>query len=345
MSVFMQTKTKKRVVTMKEVACHAGVSQTTVSFVLNNAEPPNIPDETRKRVLASIAELGYRPNVLAQGLRMQRSGIFGFVTDQIAITPHAGKIFEGAQDVAWENGKILMLVNTKSNPDLETSAIDLILGRRVEGIIYATMYHRPIKLPPNLREIPTVLLDCFVEDRQLPSVVPDEFGGGYGAVKYLLEKGHRRIGFVNHVQDIPAATGRLEGYKSALSDYGISFDPELVCYDESRQDNGYQCARQLLQKENRPTALFCFNDRTAMSVYDAIRNLNLKIPEDVAVVGFDNQEIIAAHLYPPLTTMELPHYQMGVWAVQKLVEMLSGAEQAKPIQYKIACPLIVRASA
>jgi LacI family transcriptional regulator len=341
----MPTKPKKRVVTMIDVAHHAGVSQTTVSFVLNNAETANIPDETRQRVMASIAELGYRPNVLAQGLRMQRSGIFGFVTDQIAITPHAGKIFEGAQDVAWENGKILMLVNTKSDPDLEATAINLLLDRRVEGIIYATMYHRPKILPPSLREIPTVLLDCFVEDHQLPSVVPDEFGGGYGAVKYLLEKGHRRIGFVNHVQDIPAATGRLEGYKSALKDYGIAFDPALVCYDESRQDNGYQCARQLLQIENRPTALFCFNDRTAMGVYDAIRNLDLKIPEDVAVVGFDNQEIIAAHLYPPLTTMQLPHYKMGVWAVQKLVEILSGVEQINPVQHKMPCPLIERASA
>jgi LacI family transcriptional regulator len=341
----MAHKPGKHAVTMIEVARHAGVSQTTVSFVLNNAETPNIPDETRKRVLASIAELGYRPNVMAQGLRMKRSGVFGFITDSIAISPHAGKIFEGAQDVAWENGKILMLVNTKSNPDLEATAIDLVLGRRAEGIIYATMYHRPTKLLPSLRDIPTVLLDCFVEDRQLPSVVPDEFGGGYGAVKYLLEKGHRRIGFVNHVLDIPAAVGRLEGYKSALNDYGISFDPELVSYDESRQDNGYQCALQLLKKENRPSALFCFNDRTAMGVYEAIRNLGLKIPDDVAVIGFDNQEIIAAHLYPALTTMELPHYQMGVWTVQKLVEILAGVEQPNPVQHKMPCNLVERASA
>jgi LacI family transcriptional regulator len=276
---------------------------------------------------------------------MQRSGIFGFVTDEIAITPHAGKIFEGAQDVAWENGKILMLVNTKSNPDLEATAIDLILGRRVEGIIYATMYHRPTKVPPSLREVPTVLLDCFVEDRQLPSVVPDEFGGGQAAVKYLLEKGHRRIGFMNSIHDIPATVGRLAGYQSALESYGISFDPELVCSGMSDQDDGYRCALQLLQRENRPSALFCFNDRMAMGAYDAIRKLGLKIPEDVAVMGFDNQELIAAHLYPPLSTMELPHYQMGTWAVGYLVKMLSGMEEGSSVQHKIECRLIERASA
>ena len=336
---------KIRASTMMDVARKAGVSQTTVSFVLNNVDTANIPDDTRSRVLQAIKDLNYLPNALAQGLRMQRSGIFGFITDEIAITPHAGKIFEGAQDLAWENGKILMLVNTKSNPEIEASAIDLILGQRVEGIIYATMRHRPVKLPSSLRDTPTVLLDCFVEDRQLPSVVPDEFGGGYAAVKYLLEKGHRRIGFVNHAEDSPAAIGRLEGYKSALNDRGIPFDPELVSYDASLHDFAYDCARQLLLNKNRPTAIFSFNDRTAMSVYDAIRNLNLKIPNDVAVVGFDNQEIIAAHLYPPLTTMELPHYQMGVWAVRKLVEILSGVEQILPDQHKIACPIIERASA
>ncbi len=336
--------TKKHAVTMMDVARHAGVSQTTVSFVLNNAETPNIPEETRQRVFASIAELGYRPNALAQGLRLKRSGIFGFITDEIAITPHAGKIFEGAQDVAWEKGKILMLVNTKADPEIESTAIDLLFTHRVEGIIYATMYHRPVILPAALRDIPVMLLDCFVEDRRLPSVVPDEFGGGYAAVKHLLEKGHRRIGFVNHRANIPASIERLEGYKAALLDYGVQFDPELVSYIEGHSDNGYPGARQLLKDENRPTALFCFNDRSAMGAYDAIRNMNLRIPEDVAVVGFDNQEIIAAHLYPPLTTMELPHYQMGAWAVQKLVEMIADPEQKEPVQYKMPCPLIERAS-
>jgi len=336
---------KKHVITMMDVARHAGVSQTTVSLVLNNTETPNIPDETRQRVMASVAELGYRPNVLAQGLRMKRSGVFGFITDSIAISPHAGKIFEGAQDIAWENDKILILVNTKTDPLMEASAVDILLGRRVEGIIYATMYHRAVTIPAALRELPMVLLDCFVEDQQIPSVVPDEFGGGYTAVKYLLEKGHRRIGFINSGDDIPASSGRFEGYKVALEEHGIPFDPDLVARSEKHTDNGYPCARVLMQFKNRPTALFCFNDRTAMGAYDAIRQLNLKIPNDVAVVGFDNQEIISANLYPALTTIELPHYQMGVWAVQKLVDILSSNGQVEPIQYKMPCPIIVRDSA
>jgi LacI family transcriptional regulator len=341
----MITRTKKRTVTMMDVARQAGVSQTTVSFVLNNNETPNIPDETRQKVLDAAAELGYRPNAMAQGLRMKRSGIIGFITDEIAITPFAGKIFEGAQDVAWENGKILILVNTKANSKLENTAIDLLLGRQVEGIIYATMYHRPVKLPAVLRDIPTVLLDCYVKDRQMPSVVPDEYKGGYTATKYLLDKGHRRIGFINNIHDIPATLGRLEGYKAALEEADIPYDSELIYRDESIQEGGYRGALHLLQQENRPRALFCFNDRMAMGAYDAIRKLGLSIPEDVAVMGFDNQDIIAAHLYPALSTMELPHYQMGTWAARHLVEIISDADHKNPgQQHKIECLLIERAS-
>jgi LacI family transcriptional regulator len=276
---------------------------------------------------------------------MRRSGFFGFVTDVIAITPYAGKIIEGAQDAAWNNGKILMLVNTKANPQIESSAIDLLLLRRVEGVIYATMYHHPVILPAALRVVPVVLLDCFVEDHQIPSVVPDEFGGGFEATKHLLDRGYQRIGYINDSHVTPASVGRLEGYRAALAAFGVSFDPDLVCSDVSKQEGGYRCAQQLLMMKSRPQALFCFNDRMAMGAYDAIRKLNYKIPHDVAVVGFDNQELIAADLYPPLTTMELPHYAMGAWAVQKLVKILSGAEQGAPDQHKITCPLIERASA
>jgi LacI family transcriptional regulator len=340
----MPTRKNKRNVTSIDVARHAGVSQTTVSFVLNSEDTPNIPEETRQRVLDAVAELGYRPNVLAQSLRMKRSGIFGFVTDEIAITPHAGKIFEGAQDVAWENGKILILVNTKAKFDLEKTAIDLLLGRQVEGIIYATMYHRPVKPPTALEEIPTVLLDCFVEDRHMPSVVPDEYNGGFTATKYLLDHNHRQIGFMNNTDDIPATTGRLEGYKAALEAYRVPFKPELVYRDESIQEGGYRGAMHLLSLEDRPTALFCFNDRMAMGAYDAIRKLDLRIPEDVAVMGFDNQDIIAAHLYPSLSTMELPHYQMGSWAAQHLLDILSQPDYSNPIQHKIECQLVERES-
>jgi LacI family transcriptional regulator len=269
----------------------------------------------------------------------------GFITDEIAITPHAGKIFEGAQDVAWEHGKIILLVNTKSYPELKTAAVERLLERQAEGVIYATMYHRPVEPPESLREVPTVLLDCYVEDHSLPSVVPDEVNGGRLATQYFVDKGHRRIGFINHADAIPATFGRLKGYKQALSDAGIPFDETLVRVVEAEPEGGYDQAMTLMQTPDPPTAIFCFNDRTAMGAYDALRKLDLSIPEDVAVIGFDNQEIIAAHLYPPLTTMELPHYKMGEWAANKLISLIEENDNDPLVQHKIDCPLIERKSA
>ena len=341
----MALSSRKRSTTMADVAHLAGVSKTTVSFVINNVESANIPPETRERVLAAVAELGYRPNVQAQGLRTQRSGLFGFISDLIAITPHAGKIIEGAQDAAWEHHKILILVNTKKDRSMERSAIEMLIDRRVEGIIYATMYHQPVILPEVLKDLPTVLLDCFSEDRSLPSVVPDEEAGGRTATEYLLRKGHHRIGFINNCDPIPATVGRLAGYRAALAAFGVPFDEQLVCVDQSSSDGGYRGAQILMQLPQPPSAIFCFSDYMAMGAYDALRKLGLSVPEQVAVMGFDNQEIIAAHLYPPLTTMELPHYAMGAWAAHHLLHRIENPEKPDAIQHKIACKLIERSSA
>jgi LacI family transcriptional regulator len=221
----------------------------------------------------------------------------------------------------------------------------MLLARKVDGIIYATMYHRPVNPPRALREAPTVLLDCFIEDRSFPSVVPEEVGGGCTATSYLLRKGHRRIGFINHPHLIPATIGRLNGYQEALGSFGIPYDPALVCADQSESEGGYNGTMRLMKLPDPPTAIFCFNDRAAMGAYDALRKLGLSIPEDVAVVGFDNQEVIAAHLYPPLTSVQLPHYEMGAWAVRHLIDSLNRPEDPTPIQHQIECPLVERESA
>ena len=334
---------KKRPPTMKDVADLAGVSQTTVSFIINDVDGVSIPQDTRQRVWAAIQQLRYRPNAVAQGLRRNRTGVLGFITDEIATTPFAGKLIQGAQDAAWESGKILLLINTGKNPTIEEAAIEMMLERKVEGITYGTMYHGAVTPPSIIREVPTVLVDCFIEDRSLPSVVPDEVGGARAATQALLQKGHRRIGFINNIDPIPATFGRLEGYQQALASYGVAFDPDLVVADESQANGGYRCTMSLMQVPHPPTAIFCFNDRMAMGAYDALRKLNRRIPDDIAVIGFDNQEIISAWLYPPLSTMELPHYQMGWWAVKHLVEH-GDIEGARPVQHVLECPLIMRES-
>lgn len=334
---------KRKQPSMYDVARVAGVSQTTVSFVVNNVPDVNIPQETRERVLAAVRELGWRPNAMARALRMQSSHTIGLISDEIATSSHAGKIIQGAQDAAWTNAKMVLVINTGDNIDIERAATEMMLERQVEGLIFATMYHREVVVPSLFKQVPTVLLDCYTADRSLPSVVPDERQGGYTATRLLIERGHRRIGLLNEVGPLPAKFGRLAGYKQALADYGLPFDPGLVREGVVTAPEGYRCAHELLSLPARPTALFCYNDSMAMGAYDAARELGLGIPADLAIVGFDNLELIAAQLRPPLTTIELPHYQMGQWAVQFLFEH-GGASTLDPIQQMISCPLILRES-
>ena len=341
----MTTLTRTKRPSMKDVAELAGVSRTTVSFVLNDKPHANIPQQTQDRIRAAVKTLGYRPNALARGLRAQRTHTIGFVSDEIGTTPYAGQILQGAQDLAWEHKTLLLSVNTSGQAGLKEAGVNALLERQVDGIIYATMYHREANPPKQIREVPTVLLDCFVKDRSLPSVVPDEINGGYMATKFLLEKGHRQIAFVNDNSTVPAVFGRLAGFKQALSEYGLPFDERLLERESSSPSGGYEATKRLMSLPQPPTAIFCYNDRIAMGAYDALRKLNKKIPDDVAIIGFDNQQLIAADLHPGLTTMALPHYEMGQWAVEHLLKLIEKpSHEVAPVQHLLKCPLIVRES-
>lgn len=335
---------RRRSPTITDVARLADVSITTVSFVLNEAPERSIADGTRRRVRAAAEQLGYRPNAAAKVLRTRRSDTIGFITDEVASTPFAGNIIRGAREAAWAHGKVLIVVDTGYDAAVAASAVEVMLERRVEGIIFAAKYHRAVAPPPSAGEVPTVLLDCVAVDRSLPSVVPDEAGGGRTATEALLRKGHRRIGFINLIPGIPASTGRLDGYAAALRRHGIKFDPLLVRYTDSDvPGRGYRAARELLALADPPTGIFCGNDRTAMEVYDAVKGRGLRIPEDVAIVGFDDMEIIAAHLRPALSTVALPHAAMGRWAVEFLIRHRDGP-WAEPEQHLLPCPYVERDS-
>lgn len=330
---------------MKDVAQLANVSRTTVSYVLNQtADADSIPEETKARIYAAVEQLGYRPNAMAQGLRSSKSNVLGFIADEIATTPFSGDIIKGAQDAAWEHNKVLYIVNTDRQPRLEEAAINTMLERQVEGILYAAMFHREVTLPPTAYEVPTVLIDCFNSDRSLPSVVPDEVEGGRVATELLLKKGHRRIAMINGKADLPGTTGRTAGYREALASFQVPLDEGLIRYGDWWQENGYSSTLELLNLPDRPTAIFCANDRIAMGAYEAVKECGLSIPRDVAIVGFDNQELIAAHLRPGLTTVALPYYEMGRWGVEYLIKHPGDDHQSPPLQAKLECPLIERGS-
>jgi len=331
---------------LKDVAARAEVSLTTVSMVLNGKAGSNIPPDTQARVVAAAAALGYRPNAMARSLRRQRSDTIGVISDEIATTPFAGAMLQGAQDAAWAAGVVLLLVNTGRDRDMEARAIEIMVDRQVDAIVYATMSHQVVSPQAALRDVRAVLLDARTADASLPSVVPDEVGAARSAVETLLQHGHRRIGWVTTTEPVPASIERLAGYRSVLDEHGIAFDPSLVAAGTAGDTHsGVAAAGRLLDRADRPTALFCFNDRMAMGAYRAIRLRGLRVPQDVSVVGFDNMEQIAPWLDPPLTTMQLPHLEMGRWAVEFVLRDPGPEdEQETPPQCRMPCPRIERAS-
>ena len=333
--------------TIQDIARRAGVGATTVSRVLNNH--PYVSDETRQKVANAISELDYRPSFSARQMRTNSSRLIGFLTDEVITTPYAVHMIKGAEEALWAQEKMLLVISVGYDQKKTEATIEMLLERQVEGIVYAAFRHRPVELPDNITQVPAVLADCYAPDRSLPSVVPDEAQGGYDATRTLLRKGHRRIGFINLGRDLrdgknpePAAIGRLRGYKKALTEYDITFDENLLRYTDGIPQTNYHLTLELMQQPDPPTAIFCGNDRTAMGCYGALQTLGLRIPHDVAVIGFDNHIEFAEYLWPPLTTMQLPHYEMGKWAIDYLTQ--NNKTHGPPIQHMIKCPLIERES-
>jgi LacI family transcriptional regulator len=323
---------------MRDVAQEAGVSVSAVSLVLNNKVGARIGADARARIQEAIARLGYRPNAMAKDLVKGQSRFIGLVADAIASTPFAGQIIHGAQDEAWRHGYVLLVANTEGNADAEHEAIAMLLEHKVRGVLYSTWYHREVDVPEGLSESECVLVNCY-SSQDLPAVVPDEIAGGRDATRLLIEQGHERIGFINTTTPSPAHDGRLQGYREALAAAGLEFDPALVVDAHPEQEGGYDALPHLL--EQGVSGIFCHNDRVAMGLYDGLRDAGLDVPGDISVVGFDNQEVIAAHLRPPLSTVALPHYELGVAGVRVLLGLDEPAEDGR---VRVACPPVMRAS-
>lgn len=338
---------------ISDVAAAAGVSVTTVSHALSGQG--TVSARTRGRVEQVALELGYAPNRIASALRSRRSGIIGFVSDEIATTPFAGQVVLGAQDAASAAGLLLMVVNSNRDPAVERTQIRALLAQQVDAIVYAKMYHQRVEAPAILRELPTVLVDAFDPGQRFPSVVPDEEQIAETAVGSLIAAGHRDIVLFTVEDDTPAKLGRIRGYRTMLERHGIAFDERMIVTADvergsPRTSQTRVAFTEYLASGARPSAVFCFNDQFAMGVYQAAAASGLSIPHDLSVVGVDNLEIVAANLTPGLTTVALPHYDMGRWAVQTasaMIDDVGGALRAAghdPDPKRMPCLLVERES-
>lgn len=327
-------------VRLADVAAAAGVSQTTASIVLNDREA-GIAEGTKERVIAAALELGYRPNASARALRRRRTDSLALITDAIATTPYAGEIILGAQDFAWANGYVLYIVDSNGSAEIEQAAVEAMLDRQIEGLMFAAMHTRGVVLPPVAATLPTVFINCFVDPTapHAVEVIPDDRRGGYDATELLLAAGHRRIALINGDSSTHAWIERRLGFLDAFAERGLEADLSLIREGNWLPDGAFAIAHDLFSGGEPPTALVCANDRSAYGVYDALRELGLSIPGDVSVVGYDDQEI-SRFARPPLTTIALPHYELG----RRGCELLLSGPRMSPTRELVPCPPRLRNS-
>ena len=329
--------------TMTDIAKLAGVSQSTVSLVINHMSGAKVSAATRDAVLRIAREIGYPLERHAPPAAPRERNLIVYLSDELATSPHAMQTIEGARDGAWEHGCLLAVFATRGDPALEGAVLARMLADPgLLGVLYAAIFTRAVSLPAVLSGVPAVLLNCHTRDRQYSSVVPSEVLGGFAATMHLAQYGHRRIGMINGEGWIEAAAERLKGYRQAFSTCDLPFDPQLVREGDWQVGAGYRHALDLLSLPEPPTALFCANDLMAVGAIEAARKLGLGVPQQVSIVGYDDQDL-ARYTTPPLSTVLLPNYEMGRWAAQALVDQTRGS-LARRTNIKMDCPLVERES-
>jgi LacI family transcriptional regulator len=323
--------------TINDVAERVGVSPSTVSRVLNKR--PGISEETRRRVFEAARELEYYPAMAGRGLALGRTENLGFlIHHRQSLRPGSfyGEILAGVDREARAHGFHVIF-----STDLSEKLPVMVKESRVDGLILAGC-DVPEELISILKErrMPFVLVDNHFD--RVDSVFTDNIGGAYEAVTHLIRLGHKKIGFITEYFGDLSFTERFEGYKLALKKHGLRYDESLTAEGLPRRpESGYVAMKRLFEK-SFPSAVFASNDTVAAGAIRAIKEEGLRVPEDTAVIGFDDVSI-AFHTEPPLTTMRVFREKMGTIAARRLLELLDESEQP-PIQIKLPTQLIVRGS-
>ena len=324
--------------TIRDVARRAGVSKSTVSRVLNN--DPNVSDRAKGAVGDAMRELHYRPNALARGLSTSRTGTIGLIMSDITNPFHA-EVSRGVEDLAADYESNVILCNTDGRPTKEQAYIDLLLEKRVDGVIFlsAKMGESDVSML-QARRVPFVFAGRTLLDVAADSVVADSVLGGFQATNHLIGLGHRRIAHISGPARVSASVDRYEGYCQALRRAGILIDPDLVADGDFRQDRGYRAMNQLLDRKTGMTAVFAGSDYMALGALEAIYERGLKAPDDVAVVGFDDISFARLHLVQ-LTTVAQPKYDIGAIAARMLLERIGDPSVGRPSQKVVLPPKLV----
>lgn len=322
--------------TIKDIANYTGFSVTTISLVLNK-KAKKIPQSTKDIIMEAVEKLNYHPNQLAVGLVKKRTQTIGLIISDVS-NVFFSTLAKGVEDACRKQGRNLILCNTNDKHQRDLSYIQVLADKGVDGILFCMARdsdkkkaRESIQLLSRLK-IPFVMIDRYLEHTDCSSVIVDHMQGGYAAVKYLLEQGHKRIGFVTGPSELADSKERLKGCQKALEEYRIAYCRELVYEGNYDKESGVAAGAYFSDKN--VTAIFAFNDMSAYGVYNELKKNGLVVPKDISLIGYDDI-FFSEILDVPLTTVRQPIYEMGVESVKLLLEEVEhGADTKKCITFQ-----------
>ncbi|MBM7368264.1 LacI family DNA-binding transcriptional regulator [Gordonia hydrophobica] len=331
---------RRRAPTLREVAERAGVHLSTVSRVLRETEPPDGWSPTALRVREVADELGYAPNPWAASLRTRRTDTIGVVMPRLTDTVMA-TMFEGIEHAATEAGYSVLLTSPPDTVSAQQRSIEFLRSRQVDGLLLTSLHRDADAFLDSLRLQNTrVLLMNRHADSRVPAITGDDRRGGRLAAEHLVALGHREIGVIAGPQHATTAADRVAGFAEVLAEAGIPLPAERIRYSGFEVDGGLDAARALLDRPDRVTAVFSVNDTAAIGVLGVARDLGLRIPDDLSLVGYNDIPLVA-QLPVPLTTIHSHAGLIGQTAVHRMIELIEG----KPVaSERVPVELIVRAS-
>jgi LacI family transcriptional regulator len=329
------------VITIADVAKRAGVSRTTVSHALSGRRP--VAPETRKRIEHVVLELGFRPNALARSLRLQSTQMVALIIPDIT-NPHYPMMARGLQDALVEHSYNTFICNTDNDEQQEKEFIADAIQRQVDGIVISSLHFKAQALQEYIEKgIIFLSIGPAIDDPRVDQVITSSREGAKAATLHLIKHGHQRIGMIGGVPDLIPGEARLLGYREALEEMQIPFEPDLVVEGNFVQSGGKQAMHKLLALPQRPTAVFCANDLMAIGALEVAREAGLAIPHDLALVGYDDIES-ASLVSPALTTVVNPGYEMGQSGGKLLLERMKGQYEGPGRRVVVPHRLIQRAS-
>jgi len=325
---------------MKDVAELANVSVTTVSHVLNKTR--YVDRSLVRRVETAVKSLGYQPNALARGLRRKETRMLGMVVPDNS-NPYFAELARSIEDACFECDYNMILCNSDEDPTKERAYLSLLVEKRVDGIVFVASGNDRSGVQAVLQQkIPLVVLDRELKDTKCDSIVVDNRAGASRATQHLIDGNHRRIGCVGGPINLVAARDRLQGYQDAFTKARLRVDPKWIQPGDFHIEGGYTAVQRLLDLPNPITAIFAANDLMAIGVLRGIGARGLRVPEDIAVVGFDGISL-GKYTQPPLTTMAQPIREIGKLATELVLSRVNG-ERKEPRIHRLETSLVVRIS-